>query len=172
MSVPVPGNMVWIVKRDPDLYPQMVSIDCCSIAWAIQLNDYGSLSKTFTVVPSMVNNALLTFNNARHLVVTISEFSFKNSALHSNVVKSHLSITSNSVIPYVSKFAQSTAVTLPCSVQNLKRMGQHTKLIRPNEILQYFSRNWISCGVSILRLPPEPYQASVTPYPLANPMPL
>ena len=54
--------------------------------------------------------------------IAIYEISLIN--FNSNIAKSHLSITSSSVAQSFWNFAQSTAVSQPCSVQNVKTIGE------------------------------------------------
>ena len=70
--------------------------------------------------------------------------------LNSNLAKSRSSITSVTIVKSVSNFAQSTAVILPCSVQNVKAIGQLNHESLANEISRDLSLRWISDGYPIL----------------------
>ena len=63
------------------------------------------------------------------------------------------SITSVSIVQSVWNFAQSTAVTLSCSVQNFKAISQLHELWA-NEISRDLSLRWISDGYPILHKAP------------------
>ena len=51
-------------------------------------------------------------------------------------------------------FAQSTAVSLPCSVQNFKPIGQLKRVLWRNEISRDLSLRWVWDGYPILRSTP------------------
>ena len=68
------------------------------------------------------------------VVVAIQEIHPKV-ILYSNVVKTHSSITLFTVDRSFCNFTQSTAVILPCSVQNCRRIHPLVKSISTNEFL-------------------------------------
>ena len=70
--------------------------------------------------------------------------------LNSNLIKSHSSITTVAVIESFWNFAQSTAVILPCSAQNFKRIGLFKQMLWTNEISQHLSLRWVLDDYPIL----------------------
>ena len=74
--------------------------------------------------------------------------------LNPNLMNSRLSITFFGSYPIVSKFAQSTAVILPCSVQNFKTIEQLKQMLWTNEISWDDSLRWVSDGYPILHNTP------------------
>ena len=75
--------------------------------------------------------------------------------LKSNLVKSHKSITYFSVVKLFWNFAESTATSLPCSVQNLETIWQLIWMLWTFEILRYLSPMWVGKGCDILLQYPE-----------------
>ena len=75
--------------------------------------------------------------------------------LNSNFMQSHSSITSISVIQSFCNLAQSSAVSLPCSVQNFKMIGWKTNKLWANEFSQDLGLRWVSDGYAILHSTPE-----------------
>ena len=73
--------------------------------------------------------------------------------LNSNLAKPLSFITSFSIGHSFWKFAQSTAVSLPCSMQNFRTIGQPKNKLWANEISLYLSLRWISAGYHLLRQP-------------------
>ena len=65
-----------------------------------------------------------------------------------------LSITQTLVDQSFWDFAQSTAVSLPCSVQNFKLIEQLKRMLWTNEILPNLSLRWVSDGYLILHSSP------------------
>ena len=75
--------------------------------------------------------------------------------LNSNLAKSPLPITYSIVLQLFWNFAQSTAVTLLCSVQNFKMIGQLRWMLWMNEISCDLSLRWVSDGYPILHSSPK-----------------
>ena len=71
--------------------------------------------------------------------------------LNANPAKSHSSRIFISIVNWFWKFAQSTAVILPCSVQNFKMVWQLSNMLWANEILRDLSLRWVSEGYHILQ---------------------
>ena len=73
--------------------------------------------------------------------------------LNSTLTKSRSAITSMSVVESFWDFAQSTAVSLPCSVQNFKTIGRLTNKSWTNDILRDLSSRCVFGGYPILQQP-------------------
>ena len=65
---------------------------------------------------------------------------------NSDLVKCNSPITSTSVVQSFWNFAQSMAVSLPCSVQNFTMIGQLKNKLWAIEISWYSSSRWVSVG--------------------------
>ena len=63
--------------------------------------------------------------------------------LNPNFAKTRSSITSVSILQSSWNFAQNTAVSLPCSVQNCKTIGQLRQMLWTNEISRDLSSRWV-----------------------------
>ena len=81
------------------------------------------------------------------------------SVRNSNLAKSRSSITYVSIVQSIWNFAQSTAVILPCSAQDIKLIGQLKHELWANEISRDLSLRWISDGHPILHKAPEDYHS-------------
>ena len=79
---------------------------------------------------------------------------FPKIIINSNLMKTCVLVTSNTVIQSFWNFAQSMAISLPCSVQNLKMIGQPIKALWANEILLDLSLKRTSLRFPILYRPP------------------
>ena len=75
--------------------------------------------------------------------------------LNSNLVKSHSPITHLSVFQSFWNFAQSTAVSLLCSVQNFEMIVQLEQLLWTNEISRDWSSRWVLDRFPILLKAPD-----------------
>ena len=74
---------------------------------------------------------------------------------NSNLRKSRSSITFVSVSPSFWNFVQTTALILPCSVQNRKMIGSFRSVLWTNEILRDMSLRWVSDAHPILHITPD-----------------
>ena len=75
--------------------------------------------------------------------------------LNLNLTKSCSSITSISFAPTFSYFSQSTTVTLLCTVQNFKIIGQLKVKLWSNKILRVLSLRCVFGGISYLATAPR-----------------
>ena len=81
--------------------------------------------------------------------------------LNSNLGKSRWSITSISLVQSYWNVAQSMTVSLPCSVQICKPIGQLGNKLGMNEVSQDYGSRWISDRYPTFHSPPPPPPVAV-----------
>ena len=84
--------------------------------------------------------------------------------LNSNLAISRFSIASVTVVQSFCKFAQRTAVILPCSVQNFKMIGWLINKLWTNTISRDLGLRWVSDGYPTFAQHPGWIRYSMVPY--------
>ena len=152
-QVIIPSNHMPSKMRDEITYPfpnfKVLGMDTLFHPWPYGRWNYLSMLRFELIHVSkrpMISHPLMTETwRLSHIGYIL------NRIINSNLAKSRLLINHCSVFESFWNFAHSTAVSLPCFVQNFKTIWLHKWIFRTNEIARdLIVGMWRSYGISLL----------------------